>query len=270
MAGMLGQVTSLRTCGTLTVGRSTFARSGYALIISMASLARGGQATLRESVYFVAARSAAFARQLRRAPRNLDASKPPQPRVPLALDRRRDRRDRPTRGRSCSTSPPSSTDTFAYEAGQFCTFRATVDGHEVVRCYSMSSSPDAGEPFKTAVKRVPDGRDVELDERRPRPRRLDRRDAPGRPVRVAPEPEPDRRVRRRQRHHAGDLDRQERAAHHRPRDPARVRQPRRRLRDLWRRARAAPRRLRRAPHRAPAPRRRARVPRCRRVRRARR
>jgi ferredoxin-NADP reductase len=47
--------------------------------------------------------------------------------------------------------------TFAYAAGQFCTFRATVDGHEVVRCYSMSSSPDAGEPFKTAVKRVPAG-----------------------------------------------------------------------------------------------------------------
>ena len=53
--------------------------------------------------------------------------------------------------------PAELTDTFAYEAGQFCTFRATVDGHEVVRCYSMSSSPDAGEPFKTAVKRVPTG-----------------------------------------------------------------------------------------------------------------
>jgi 3-ketosteroid 9alpha-monooxygenase subunit B len=47
--------------------------------------------------------------------------------------------------------------TFAYQAGQFCTFRAAIDGHEVVRCYSMSSSPDAGEPFKTAVKRVPTG-----------------------------------------------------------------------------------------------------------------
>jgi len=53
--------------------------------------------------------------------------------------------------------PGELAGTFAYEAGQFCTFRATIDGHEVVRCYSMSSSPDAGEPFKTAVKRVPAG-----------------------------------------------------------------------------------------------------------------
>ena len=53
--------------------------------------------------------------------------------------------------------PPEHASTFAYQAGQFCTFRATIDGHEVVRCYSMSSSPDAGEPFTTAVKRVPAG-----------------------------------------------------------------------------------------------------------------
>jgi len=53
--------------------------------------------------------------------------------------------------------PAELAETFAYQAGQFCTFRATIDGHEVVRCYSMSSSPDAGEPFKTAVKRVPAG-----------------------------------------------------------------------------------------------------------------
>lgn len=53
--------------------------------------------------------------------------------------------------------PAELADTFAYTAGQFCTFRATVDGAEVVRCYSMSSSPDVGEPFVTTVKRVPDG-----------------------------------------------------------------------------------------------------------------
>ena len=53
--------------------------------------------------------------------------------------------------------PAALESTFAYQAGQFCTFRATIDGHEVVRCYSMSSSPDADEPFKTAVKRVPRG-----------------------------------------------------------------------------------------------------------------
>ena len=53
--------------------------------------------------------------------------------------------------------PPELEDTFLYTAGQFCTFRATIDGEEVVRCYSMSSSPDVGDPFMTTVKRVPEG-----------------------------------------------------------------------------------------------------------------
>jgi ferredoxin-NADP reductase len=53
--------------------------------------------------------------------------------------------------------PPALVDTFAYAAGQFCTFRAEVGGTEVVRCYSMSSSPDVGDPFTTTVKRVPEG-----------------------------------------------------------------------------------------------------------------
>jgi ferredoxin-NADP reductase len=54
---------------------------------------------------------------------------------------------------------------FAYEAGQFCTFRATLGGEEgaveVVRCYSMSSTPEPGAAHTTSltttVKRVPDG-----------------------------------------------------------------------------------------------------------------
>lgn len=54
--------------------------------------------------------------------------------------------------------PATLRDTFHYTAGQFCTFRATVNGDEVVRCYSMSSSPDTGDPFTTTVKRVPTGR----------------------------------------------------------------------------------------------------------------
>ncbi|HEY6318939.1 MAG TPA: ferredoxin--NADP reductase [Acidimicrobiia bacterium] len=54
---------------------------------------------------------------------------------------------------------PSGLDaTFAYAAGQFCTFRAALDGEPVVRCYSMSSSPETGDPFTTTVKRVPGGR----------------------------------------------------------------------------------------------------------------
>jgi ferredoxin-NADP reductase len=54
--------------------------------------------------------------------------------------------------------PPALAGTFAYAAGQFCTFRATIDGESVVRCYSMSSSPDVGDPLTTTVKRVPEGR----------------------------------------------------------------------------------------------------------------
>ncbi|MEI8000496.1 MAG: ferredoxin--NADP reductase [Actinomycetes bacterium] len=53
--------------------------------------------------------------------------------------------------------PPTLADTFAYAAGQFVTVRAEIDGAEVVRCYSMSSSPDVGDPFTITVKRVPGG-----------------------------------------------------------------------------------------------------------------
>jgi len=60
--------------------------------------------------------------------------------------------------RSFVLDVPSALDqTFAYTAGQFCTFRATIDGETVVRCYSMSSSPDVGEPLTTTVKRVAGG-----------------------------------------------------------------------------------------------------------------
>ncbi|HMG25330.1 MAG TPA: FAD-binding oxidoreductase, partial [Acidimicrobiia bacterium] len=54
--------------------------------------------------------------------------------------------------------PPALEQAFAYTAGQFCTFRATIDGEPVVRCYSMSSSPDTPDRFTTTVKRVPGGR----------------------------------------------------------------------------------------------------------------
>jgi ferredoxin-NADP reductase len=53
--------------------------------------------------------------------------------------------------------PPALDEAFAYSAGQYCTFRATIGGESVVRCYSMSSSPDTGDRFATAVKRVPGG-----------------------------------------------------------------------------------------------------------------
>ena len=47
--------------------------------------------------------------------------------------------------------------TFAYEAGQFCTFRVEVDGVELARCYSMSSAPAVDPQLRVAVKRVPGG-----------------------------------------------------------------------------------------------------------------
>jgi ferredoxin-NADP reductase len=54
--------------------------------------------------------------------------------------------------------PPALEERFGYAAGQFCTFRATIDGESVVRCYSMSSSPDAGDRFAVTVKRVLGGK----------------------------------------------------------------------------------------------------------------
>ncbi len=54
--------------------------------------------------------------------------------------------------------PPDLAQTFAYSAGQFCTFQATSDGEQLGRCYSMSSSPDVGDPMTVTVKRVEGGR----------------------------------------------------------------------------------------------------------------
>src|SRR5215467_1999020 len=55
-------------------------------------------------------------------------------------------------------TPPALEARFAYAVGQFCTFRATIGGAPVVRCYSMSSSPATGDPFTVTVKRVPGGK----------------------------------------------------------------------------------------------------------------
>ena len=53
--------------------------------------------------------------------------------------------------------PPELADAFAYEAGQFCTFRVRVDGRPVMRCYSMSSAPAVDPELQVTVKRVPGG-----------------------------------------------------------------------------------------------------------------
>jgi 3-ketosteroid 9alpha-monooxygenase subunit B len=53
--------------------------------------------------------------------------------------------------------PPALAETFSYRAGQFCTFRAPVTGAQIMRSYSMSSSPDVGDRFTVTVKRVRGG-----------------------------------------------------------------------------------------------------------------
>ena len=54
--------------------------------------------------------------------------------------------------------PDDLRDAFAYEAGQFCTFRIPLGDDELLRCYSMSSSPDVDDEFTLTVKRVAGGR----------------------------------------------------------------------------------------------------------------
>jgi len=54
--------------------------------------------------------------------------------------------------------PAALEERFVYAAGQFCTFRATLGGEPIVRCYSMSSSPETGDPCTVTVKRVPGGK----------------------------------------------------------------------------------------------------------------
>ena len=53
--------------------------------------------------------------------------------------------------------PESSVRHFGYQAGQFLTLLVCVDGREHRRCYSMSSSPAAGEDLRITVKRDRDG-----------------------------------------------------------------------------------------------------------------
>ena len=47
---------------------------------------------------------------------------------------------------------------FPYRAGQYCTFRVTLDGEELYRSYSMSSAPETDSELATTVKRVPTGK----------------------------------------------------------------------------------------------------------------
>ena len=62
---------------------------------------------------------------------------------------------------SCSivlAVPEPLGDVFRYRAGQFLTFRVSVDGKRLLRCYSLASSPDTDPHHKVTVKRVEAGR----------------------------------------------------------------------------------------------------------------
>lgn len=47
---------------------------------------------------------------------------------------------------------------FSYRAGQFCTFKVTVDGRDLYRSYSMSSAPETDAELMTTIKRVDGGK----------------------------------------------------------------------------------------------------------------
>ena len=53
--------------------------------------------------------------------------------------------------------PPELAGTFAYRPGQFLTVRIPVEDGSVARCYSLSSSPHAGDLPTITVKRTADG-----------------------------------------------------------------------------------------------------------------
>ncbi|HEY2215483.1 MAG TPA: FAD-binding oxidoreductase, partial [Acidimicrobiales bacterium] len=53
--------------------------------------------------------------------------------------------------------PAELADTFEYRPGQFCTFRFRINDEEVVRSYSMSSSPSTDHDLTVTVKRVDGG-----------------------------------------------------------------------------------------------------------------
>jgi ferredoxin-NADP reductase len=54
--------------------------------------------------------------------------------------------------------PAELATSYRYQAGQFLTFRVTLDGQTVYRSYSMSSAPAVDGELAVTVKRVPGGR----------------------------------------------------------------------------------------------------------------
>lgn len=53
--------------------------------------------------------------------------------------------------------PVELAEAFGYDAGQFLTFRVSIDGRQLLRSYSMSSSPEVDGELAVTVKRVAGG-----------------------------------------------------------------------------------------------------------------
>jgi len=54
--------------------------------------------------------------------------------------------------------PEALARAFRYKAGQFLTLKVPHEGQDLVRCYSLASSPDCESEHKVTIKRVADGR----------------------------------------------------------------------------------------------------------------
>ncbi|HEV2171552.1 MAG TPA: FAD-binding oxidoreductase, partial [Candidatus Binatus sp.] len=54
--------------------------------------------------------------------------------------------------------PPEHAQAFRYKPGQFLTLRIAYDGRNLLRCYSLASSPLLPEPLRVTVKRIAHGR----------------------------------------------------------------------------------------------------------------
>ena len=88
--------------------------------------------------------------------RGLDAARPRVPRPPggsTSIDETAD-----TRSFVLDIPPGARGDVRLRAPGSSAPSAPTIGGEPVVRCYSMSSSPDVGDRFTTTVKRVPGGR----------------------------------------------------------------------------------------------------------------
>ncbi len=54
--------------------------------------------------------------------------------------------------------PDDLIETYRYKAGQFLTLKIPYEGKQLVRCYSLASSPDCETEHKVTIKRIADGR----------------------------------------------------------------------------------------------------------------